>query len=165
MTFVEMILSQWELNRSRTLDLLKRAREATGGDQALSWQPGPGRAPIGWHLGHIAVTEELFATARLADRPSDLGPLIERFRGGSVADSNVPTADELERLLEQTRSNLLQTVESIEEKDLETVPPALAERQWTVRKSLQILSWHEPQHQGQAHAVLNLFLNDPEQTR
>ena len=32
----------------------------------LAWRPGPGRAHIGWQLMHIGITEELFASDRLA---------------------------------------------------------------------------------------------------
>ena len=33
----------------------------------------------------------------------------------------------------------------------------LEERGWNIGKALQIIAWHEPHHQGQAHITLNLY--------
>jgi uncharacterized damage-inducible protein DinB len=48
-------------------------------------------------------------------------------------------------------------IQGLSAADLETVPPALAQRNITIGKALQILVWHEAHHQGQAHLTLNLY--------
>jgi len=159
MSKIAVLTEQWKFNRGRTLALLNRIRESDDVGEALAWQPGTGRAPIGWHLAHIAITEELFASERVVERPTDWAHLFDRFRGGSVANSDVPTAEELETLLAATRSNLVEVVEQFDESDLDRIPPPLAERGWSFGQALNVLAWHEAHHQGQAHAVLNLYLN------
>jgi hypothetical protein len=125
---------------------------------ALAWRPGPGRAHIGWQLMNIGVTEDIFASERLAPhkqgRFTDLWP---RFRGGSKPDDNVPSPAEIRQALEQSRSDLLATLAEYTDDRLGEIPAALKERGLTVRDVLSLIGWHEAHHHGQAHATLNSY--------
>ncbi len=155
---VDYYIKQYEFNRERTLGTLDRARKLADPSAALAWRPGPGRAHVGWQLMHIAVTEEIFATERLAPHKKgewlDLWP---RFRGGSTPDDKVPTAEMIFAVMKESRAHLLATVAEFTEDRLEEMPEATKDRGWTVRKILDIIAWHEAHHQGQAHLTLNLF--------
>lgn len=157
MSYIENVLSLYEMNRERTLATLDAIAEMDNPDAVLAWRPGPGRAHIGWQLMHVAVTEELFATERLLGTAPGMGNLIERFRGGSTPDENVPTVDALREALASTREHLFATFRQLSDNDLDNVPAPLQERGWTLRKTLQIICWHEAHHQGQAHITLNLY--------
>jgi uncharacterized damage-inducible protein DinB len=158
MSTIETFIPLFEASRKRTLALLDKVAAEPAGKAALAWQPGPGRAHIGWQLMHVAVTEELFATERLAPiKPNAFAELTARFRGGSAPDGNVPSADEIRRVLEQSRAHLLATIREWGDSRLTEIPPALAERKWTFLDVLHVLAWHEPHHQGQAHITFNLF--------
>jgi len=109
-------------------------------------------------LMHIGVTEELFASERLApDKPGKWTELWPRFRGGSKPDDDVPTLAEIRDLLAASRQRLLETLATYNDDRLGEIPPALAERKLTMRDVLFLLSWHESHHQGQAHATLNSY--------
>jgi len=154
---IDIAVAQWKFNRDRTLATLKAISEASEPQQILAWRPGPGRAHIGWQLMHIGITEERFALMRPIPESSITTELIERFRGGSVPDDDVPALDEISRVLEESRSHLLATVSQLTDADLETIPERFRERGWTLATALQVVSWHEPHHQGQAHITLNLW--------
>ena len=107
---------------------------------------------------HIGITEELFATERLA--PGKVGAFTElwpRFRGGSTPDDNIPSAAEIRRVLGESREHLLETLSQFTDDNLGDIPEALKARKFTMLDVLHILSWHEAHHQGQAHITLNLF--------
>lgn len=157
MSYIENVLTLYEMNRERTLATLNAVAEMNNAQNVLAWRPGPGRAHIGWQLVHVAVTEELFATERLLGTTPGLGDLIERFRGGSTPDDNVPTLDEIRAALAAGRNHLFETFRQFSDANLEDVPAGLQERGWTLRKTLQIICWHEAHHQGQAHITLNLY--------
>jgi hypothetical protein len=60
---------------------------------------------------HIGVTEEIFATERLApDRPGKWTELWPRFRGGSKADDDVPSVALIREVLSGARTRLLETL-------------------------------------------------------
>lgn len=147
----------WKANRERTLGTLEALAALPDPRTVLGWRPGPGRAHIAWQLMHIAVTEELFATERILGTPPGFGGLIGRFRGGSTPDNDIPAVEEIRDVLNQSREHLLATLERFSEADLATIPEAFRERGWTLGKILQVLAWHEPHHQGQAHLTLNLW--------
>ena len=148
----------YDFNRQRTLALLDQIDQLPDPSAALAWRPGSGRAHIGWQLMHVGVTEEIFATERLApDKPGAFTELWPRFRGGSTPDDDVPSSDEIRRVLAEGREHLCDTLAAYGDNRLEEVPAALAERGLTVRQVMFILGWHEPHHQGQAHLTLNLF--------
>ena len=158
MSYIEHVQSIYRMNRERTLGTLDAIAGMDNPQQVLGWRPGPGRAHIGWQLMHVAVAEELFATERLipGTQPG-MGKLIDRFKGGSTPDDDVPTLAGIRAALDTGREHLVETFGRFSDADLENVPEALQERGWTLRKVLQIICWHEGHHQGQAHLTLNLY--------
>ena len=132
--------------RPRTLLTLDRIAQEKDPMKVLAWRPGPGRAHVAWQLMHIGITEELFAT-----------DLVPRFKGGSTPDENIPTLDEIRRILNQSRQHLLETLSTFKDIDLGHIPEALKERKLTLLDCLHILPWHEAHHQGQCHITLNLY--------
>jgi len=158
MNTVETFVESYEFNRGRTLALLDSIEQLPNPAQVLLWRPGPERAHIGWQLMHIGITEEIFASERLLpERESAHTDLWHRFRGGSTPDDQLPSAGEVRQLLGDTRQRLLETLGELGDDRLDEIPPALAERNWTVRTVLHVLGWHESHHQGQAHLTLNLY--------
>jgi hypothetical protein len=107
---------------------------------------------------HIGVTEELFASERLApDKPGKWTELWPRFRGGSKPDDDVPSTAQIREVLDGSRARLLETLSTYTDDRLGEIPPPLAQRKFTMLDVLHILSWHESHHQGQAHAMLNAY--------
>jgi uncharacterized damage-inducible protein DinB len=155
--FIDVTLQQWAMHRDRTLATLDAIAALPDPAACLGWRPGSGRAHIAWQLVHVAVTEELFATDRLRGTPPSFADLVPRFRGGSTPDDDIPSLDAIRACLSATREHLLATAATVTTAELETVPPALAARNITVRQAFRILAWHEAHHQGQAHITLNLF--------
>ncbi|MBC7856025.1 MAG: DinB family protein [Pirellulaceae bacterium] len=158
MSATETLIQTLEFFRPRTLGVLEKIEKEPDPQGVLGWRPGPGRAHIGWQFMHLAMTEELFATERLA--PHKQGAFTElwpRFRGGSTPDENIPTLDEIRRILDQSRQHLLETLSTFKDIHLGHIPEALKERKLTLLDVLHILPWHEAHHQGQAHITLNLY--------
>src|SRR5439155_6152341 len=115
-------------------------------------------AHIAWQLLHTGVTEELFATERLMPgTKAAFADLVPRFKGGSTPDDEIPSAALIRQVLNESRSHLLETLGRIGDKDLGTIPEAFKERKLALVEILQIIAWHEPHHQGQAHITLNLY--------
>jgi hypothetical protein len=162
MSTIQSVISQWQFNRPRTLGLLDKIEQEKEPQRILGWRPGPGRAHIAWQLMHIGITEELFATERLVvGAKPGFADLVPRFKGGSTPDDEIPSAGLIRRVLEESRAHLLATLSKFSDQDLGAVPDALPEpmrqRMPTIMHVLQIISWHEPHHQGQAHITLNLW--------
>lgn len=157
MNFIETCIAGYEFYRNRTLDTLKRIEESADPAKLLGWRPGPGRAHVAWQLMHVGVTEEIFATERLAPHKAgafqDLWP---RFRGGSTPDDTIPSAEQIRGVLGEARAHLVETLREIPMAKLDEIVPALAQRKLTHRQVLFIIGWHEAHHQGQAHITLNL---------
>jgi len=143
--------------RERTLATLETIEKLPEAHNILGWRPGPGRAHIAWQLLHVGITEDLFATERFLGTTPRFTDLVPRFRGGSLPDDTIPTAIEIREVLDATRTDLRRTIEGLSDADLDRIPPALAQRQLTIGRALQILVWHEAHHQGQAHITLNLY--------
>lgn len=158
MNTVQIHIRSYNFYRTRTLDLLDKIEQLPGPSQVLGWRPGAGRAHIAWQLMHVAITEEIFATERLAPHKAgawaDLWP---RFRGGSTPDDEIPSASAIRQTLAGTREHLLATLGEFGDDRLGEIPAALAARKLTVLDVLHILGWHEAHHQGQAHITLNLY--------
>ncbi len=158
MSTTETLIKSLEFARVRTLGLLDNIEKEQNPQAVLAWRPGPGRAHIGWQLTHIAITEEMFATERLAPQKEahwkDLWP---RFRGGSTPDDDVPSSATIRSILTESRQHLLETLRAIGDDRLNEVPEALRERKLTMRDVFSLLAWHEAHHQGQAHLSLNLY--------
>ena len=151
-------LENYKFNRTRTLGLLEAIEKLPNPQAALAWRPGPGRAHIGWQLMHVAVTEDIFASERLAPhKQGQFSEIWPRFRGGSTPDDNVPDAATIRRTLDQAREGLVATLSEYTEDRLGEIPPSLKERKLTVKDVLAIIGWHEGHHQGQAHITLNLY--------
>lgn len=160
MSTTQTLIKSYAFYRERTLGLLDKIAEQANPQAALAWRPGPGRAPIGWQLMHIGITEEIFATERLMpEKPAAFADLWPRFRGGSTPDDNVPDVATIHNVLGESRVHLLETLSHYGDDRLGEIPPALAARKLTVLDVLHIIGWHEAHHQGQAHITLNLFLN------
>ena len=159
MNYIETCLSQWDLNRTRTLAKLDEIAKMNEADAILGWRPGSGRAHIAWQMMHIGITEELFATERLIGTAPAFQDLLPRFRGGSIPDDNIPSIDRIRDVLDASRSHLRQTVSTFQDADLVIIPPAMKERGLNIAQILQLLAWHEAHHQGQSHITLNLWKN------
>ena len=158
MSKIATIVETYAWNRNRTLATLDSIAKEPDPQAVLAWRPGPGRAHIGWQLTHIGVTEEIFATERLAPHKQGAWPeLWPRFRGGSTPDDDVPSVDTIRSILEQSREHLLATLAEFCDDQLGEIPPALAQRGWPLLTVLHVIAWHEGHHQGQAHLTLNLF--------
>jgi uncharacterized damage-inducible protein DinB len=156
-TAVEHVTKSYEFNRGRTLDLLAGVEKLPNPQSALAWRPGPGRAHIAWQLMHIGVTEDVFASERLAQKPGKFSDLWPRFRGGSTPDEEVPSVETIRQVLSESRAHLLASLTEYDDSRLEEIPESLKQRGWTVRTVLSVIGWHEAHHQGQAHITLNLF--------
>jgi hypothetical protein len=157
MSTIAVYLRQMDFNRTRTIATLDDIAKQADPVAVLGWQPGPGRAHLAWQFLHIGITEELFATERLFGRPPGFSELIPRFRGGSTPDRDIPTLEGIRDVLQETRTHLQNALGTFSDQDLGVVPEAFRERGWTLERILQVLCWHEAHHQGQAHAVLNLW--------
>ncbi|MBI3462878.1 MAG: DinB family protein [Planctomycetes bacterium] len=158
MSTVETFVRSYKYNRDKTLGLLDSIQKEADPQAVLGWRPGPGRAHIGWQLMHIGITEEIFASERLA--PHKQGAWQElwpRFRGGSTPDDNIPTAAQIRQTLDEARQHLLTTLSDYNDSRLAEVPEALKARNLTVLDVLHIIGWHEAHHQGQSHITFNLY--------
>ena len=159
MSLLTCIKDLWDFNRSRTLATLDDIAKQPDPAAVLGWRLGPGRAHIAWQLMHIGVTEELFATERVFGTPNGFPELCPRFKGGSTPVENIPTVDQVREVLNASRQHLLDGLARLTDADLSRIPEFFKERGWNIAKVLQVLSWHEAHHQGQAHITLNLWKN------
>ncbi len=158
MTTADLFAQGYAFHRKRTLDLLERIEKEPDPLRVLGWRPGAGRAHIGWQLMHIGVTEELFATERLAPHKAGAWTqLWPRFRGGSTPDDDIPSPQLIREVLSGSREHLLATLKEFGDDRLGEIPEALKQRGYTVRDVLYLIGWHEAHHQGQAHITLNLY--------
>ena len=159
MNFYDHAIEQWEFNRQLTAKLLKEISEQPDPQAILEWAPGEGRAHIGWQILHLALTEELFAKNRLVYPAKELcwPELIPLYQKGSTPGKNVPELSKIQEILKITRENVIETAKTFTEDDLSMIPEPLKERGWDVKTTLNIISWHEPHHQGQAHITFNLW--------
>ncbi len=157
MSTIQTLMTAMEFNRCRTLATLDAIAALPDPQAALAWRPGPGRAHMAWQLMHVAITEELFATERLAGREAGYAQLVPRFKGGSTPDEDIPTIEEIRSVLAGTREHLFETLSSLSDSDLTRIPEQLTARGWTIHTALNVLCWHEGHHQGQAHITFNLL--------
>jgi uncharacterized damage-inducible protein DinB len=157
MSAISVYLRAMDFNRGRTLATLDEIAKLPQPQSVLAFRPGPGRAPIAWQLMHIGITEELFATERMFGRTPAYTDLVPRFKGGSVPDDETPSVELLREVLVESRNHLQGALSTFTDGDLQVIPDWFRERGWTLERILQVLCWHEPHHQGQAHAVLNLW--------
>jgi len=158
MSIIETHIEDYEFARPRTLAVLEKIQDDAKATEILGWRPGPGRAHIAWQLMHIGITEEIFATERLAPgKERQWEDLWPRFRGGSTPDDAIPSPELIREVLDGSRQHLLATLREIGDDRLGEIPEALKERGLTIRQVLSVLGWHEAHHQGQAHLTLNTY--------
>lgn len=158
MSKIETMIEAMEFNRVRTMGLFDSITKLPDPQSVFAFRPGPGRAHLAWQFLHVGITEEIFASERLGTASDgqwqDLWP---RFRGGSTPDDDIPPAETIQEILSGAREHLLATLRTFSDAQLDDVPPGLKERGWSLLTTLQVISWHEAHHQGQAHAVFNLY--------
>jgi hypothetical protein len=158
MSTTELLIKNIEFARARTLGFLDSIEKEPDPQAVLAWRPGSGRAHIGWQLTHVAITEEIFATERLApQKDGHWKELWPRFRGGSKPDDDVPSAATIRAILAGSREHLLATLREIGDNRFDEIPEALRERKLTIRDVYSLSPWHEAHHQGQSHLTLNLY--------
>lgn len=158
MSVFETYRQCYEFNRGRTLSVLDRIEQAADPQACLAWRPGQGRAHVAWQLMHIGITEAIFAAERLATKDGRYRELWDRFKGGSTPDEQIPSTAEIREVLAGGREDFLNTLAEKNETQLDELAwEAKDGRKLTLRVVLQIVSWHEAHHQGQAHLTLNLF--------
>lgn len=158
MSTIQTATHCYELFRQKTLGLLDTIEKMPNPQAILGWRPGPGRAHIAWQIMHIGITEELFASERLAPhKPGKWTELWPRFRGGSTPDDDIPAAALIREVLAGSRQRLMQTLCEYSDHRLNEIPAALTARGLTVLGAIELLPWHEAHHQGQAHITLNLY--------
>jgi hypothetical protein len=158
MSTVQTLVDSFAFARPRTLAVLDKIEKEPNPQAILGWRPGPGRAHIAWQLTHIGITEELFATERLAppSKPA-FADLVPRFKGGSTPDDEIPSAALIRRVLDESRTHLLATLSKFSDSDLATIPEFFKERKLAIVDVLRLIAWHEGHHQGQAHITFNLY--------
>ncbi len=158
MNQISIITRTYGFNRARTLAMLEEIEKLPDPRAALAYRIGPDRAHVAWQLMHIGITEEIFASERLApDKPPKWTELWPRFRRDSTPDDDIPSVSEIRQILDESRERLLATLSTYSDDRLGEIPAALAERKLTMLDVLHILAWHESHHQGQAHATLNSY--------
>lgn len=155
MSVIETYLEAMDFMRMRTLMSLDEIAKHPRAADILAYRPGPGRAHQAWQFMHIGITEELYGTERLFGRPSQYPELAPRFKGGSIADDNIPSIEQIRTVLADSREKLFAGLRSFSDSDLGVIPEAFKERGWALGRIIQVLAWHEAHHQGQIHCVLN----------
>src|SRR5262245_37752229 len=139
MSTIQMFVASYKFYRTRTMGLLDLIEKLPDPQAALAWRPGPQRAHIGWQLMHLGITEDIFASERLAPhKPGRFTELWPRFRGGSKPDDNVPAAATIRQTLEATRAALLATLSEYSEDRLDEIPAGWKERGLTFREILYL---------------------------
>jgi uncharacterized damage-inducible protein DinB len=158
MSTLHSLVAAYQFNRPRTLGILDKIEQEKEPQRVLGWRPGPGRAHMAWQLMHVGITEELFATERFVPgtKPG-FADLVPRFRGGSKPDDDIPPAALIRQVLNETRAHLLETLSRFSDRDLGTIPEFFKERKLALVDVLNLISWHEAHHQGQAHITFNLY--------
>ncbi len=72
---------------------------------------------------HIGITEEIFATERLApERKRSFEDLWPPLRGGSTPDDMIPATAAIRQILEETRKHLLETLNTLDDEQLDPNP-------------------------------------------
>jgi len=150
---ISTVLSQMELNRSVTFRLLDEIEKTGKANQILGWSVGD-HAPIGWHFMHLAASEDRFAVMLGAPKLVS-EDYSTRFSSGKDAPRDVPSISAMRKYLDESRASLIDALERFDLSKSGEKPSADAPFDYgTV---IKIISFHEPHHQGQAHATFNLY--------
>lgn len=155
MNQMDVLLEQCALSRQRTLELLETVT-SVGQDvrQVLGWRPGLDRAHIAWQLMHIAASDDRMLNFRFHGRDPADPELVRRFAYQSTPDDVIPGAAEIRSALEVNRQRLIEYLRTLSDDVLDRLPPG---GEWTYRRALQELAWHEGHHHGQAKLTWNLY--------
>ena len=141
-----------DLSRSCTLKMVEDIPP-----DKLCHQPAPGANHALWVLGHLACTDDFFATA-LGGRESLIDDAWNKMFGmGSKPQddpSAYPSLDEILDLLKKTREAMLETFEAMGEEKLQEQTP----EEWrvfapTYAATMASVAFHEGFHAGQVSAV------------
>ncbi|MBL8018286.1 MAG: DinB family protein [Leptospirales bacterium] len=153
--YKSMVLAQLGFSRQATDKMLDEMEKTGKADQILAWRAGPGRAPIGWQIMHLAATEDRFANKLLQNGTSISDDWIKQFESGKPAGDGVPRMSDVRKYLKDSRAALEKSIGNFDLSRLDSKPPV--EFPFEYRKIFQIMVWHEPHHQGQALATFNLY--------
>ncbi len=151
----DFTLAQLAFSRKSTLRLLEEIEKTGRPDEVLRFRAHPKAAPLGWQLMHLAATEDRMANQAFARRPLISTAWTEQFRSGKPAGPQVPPFAEVKRYLTESRAALEKSIREFPLSRLDTKPTPDA--RFDFRTSLHVLAYHEPHHQGQAHATFNIF--------
>jgi uncharacterized damage-inducible protein DinB len=144
-----------EFVRSKTKGLIDAVSALPDPAAALAWQPGPGRANVGWQLMHIAATDDRHLNVRMKPGEPANPDYVKRYAGGSTPDQNLPSLGDILKYLDERRAAMLEHLKSLSDSDLPNKPNDKAP--WVYNEWFQVLAWHEAHHHGQAHLTLNLY--------
>ncbi|MCE9598148.1 MAG: DinB family protein [Spirochaetia bacterium] len=153
--FKSVVIAQLNFARGSTDKMLDEMEKTGKADQVLTWRAGPGRAPIGWQIMHLAATEDRFANKLLHNGTAVSETWIKEFESGKPAGDSVPKMAEVRKYLKDTRAALEKSIMDFDLSKLDAKPAA--EVPFDNRRIFQIMLWHEPHHQGQALATFNLY--------
>ncbi len=138
------ILSAIVSCRAQTLDLFNEIDSKTFCQQAH-----PDFSPVGWHLGHIAFTEEYWILAKLAGLPPQFPEYHRLFAADGLPKTerqNLPPLEDIQNYLNVIRIQVLNY--------LKIAPLDHQERLW------RWLIQHESQHSETITFVLQLLRRD-----
>lgn len=148
-----LVKSQLEFSRQSTGKMLDEMEKTGRADEILAWRAGPGRAPIGWQIMHLASTEDRMARA-IGGRALASEKYAEDFKSGKPPSDWIPKMSETRKYLADSRASLSAAIDSF---DMARITEKPSDFPFNYERMFQILIWHEPHHQGQAHATFNLF--------
>ncbi len=152
--YKDFIQSQLRFQREATLKLLDEIEKTGRPAEALAWRAGPGRAPIGWQIMHLASTEDRMSGS-IGGQPAVSESWSDEFKSGKAASGNIPSAADIRKYLSDSRSSLERAVLVFDMKKIDEKPKP--DSHFAYRRMFQILLWHEGHHQGQALATFNLY--------
>jgi len=160
----ELLLSFLNRSRQKTLDLIATIEKQPDAKAILGWRPGPGRAHLAWQLMHIGATDDRHLYVRMRGGEPHDPELVRRFAGGSTPDDEIPSLEQVRAYLDARRADLLKHLNALSESDLTKKPNDKAP--WNYIEWVQVLTWHEAHHQGQAHLTFNLYraTHEPKQS-
>ena len=143
-----------------TLDTIEKIALEKGHDltRVLAWRPGPGRAHLGWQIGHCAATHDKYLNVALLGKTPVDEAFVGRFGGGSTpSDTEIPTLADLRHRLESTFAPFKNHVAGMDATGLARTVPGPNNTRRTVGEAILLMAWHEAHHQGQIHLTWNLY--------
>jgi iron(II)-dependent oxidoreductase len=142
------IMIKMMLARDQTLALMERVPE-----EYFQVRVHDFYSPVGWHFGHIGMTEESWVCEQALRRPCFDAKL--RFLFANIPDNpkdarvNLPSPKEIVSYLEETRERTLQ---ALDETDLDSDDPLIADGY-----AWEFAHQHECQHQETIVELLQLI--------